>query len=357
MESWTRERERWAAVVARDVAADGRFVYAVTTTGVYCRPSCPARRPKPAHVRFFVTAAAAEAAGFRPCRRCRPEADDRSPAAIVAAACRRLEEAEERLRLAELAAPLGVSPRRLRRLFRELLGITPKRYGTALGRQRFARLLERGEKVTVALYGAGFGGPAALHAAGGPVLGMPPSAYRRGGEGRRIRYALRRTALGWLLLAATDRGVCALEFGDDPDALEGRLRRRFARAESVARDRELEAWLARVLAFLENPASPLELPLDVRGTAFRERVWRALREIPPGETVDYGELAARIGAPRAARAVGAACGANPTALLIPCHRVRRRDGGLGGWRWGEERKRRLLAAEARARREREEGRG
>lgn len=183
--------------------------------------------------------------------------------------------------------------------------------------------------------------------------GLPPSAYRRGGEGRRIRYVLRRTKLGWLLLAATDRGVCAIGFGDDPEALEEDLRRRFARAERIGKDAGLECWLARITAFLEDPTTPLDLPLDIRGTAFQEKVWRALREIPPGRTVDYGELARNIGAPRAVRAVGAACGANPTALVIPCHRVRRRDGGPGGWRWGVGRKQRLLEAEARSREQEE----
>ena len=357
MEPFTTERERRHAVSTRDVAADGRFVYAVITTGIYCRPTCPARRPKSAHLRFFATAAAAEAAGFRPCRRCRPELVERAPARLVAAACRRLEEAEETPSLAVLARRAGVSPRYLRRLFLELLGTTPKRYGMALRRSRLQRLLEGGEKVTAAMYGAGFGGSATLYAQGKALLGMAPSAYRRGGEEQRIRYALRRTKLGWLLLAATDQGVCALEFGDDPGALEAGLRRRFAGAERVEEDPGLRDWLARVAAFLGDPAAGLDLPLDIRGTAFQERVWRALRAIPPGETVDYGELAKRIGAPRAPRAVGAACGANPTALVIPCHRVRRRDGGLGGWRWGVERKRRLLEAEARAREKKEKKRG
>ncbi len=349
MDLFAQERERWQAVLARDAAAGERFVYAVRSTGIYCRPSCPARRPKRRQVRFFATAEEAETAGFRPCRRCRPEAAEHAPTHLLAAACRQLEEAEEGLSLAALAARLDISPKRLRRLFVETLGMTPKQYGMALRRARLRHLLDRGEKVTAAMYGAGFGGPATFYAQSDAALGMPPSAYRRGGEGQRIRYALRRTKLGWLLLAATDRGVCTIAFGDDPEALEEDLRRRFARAERIEKDAGLECWLARITAFLEDPTTPLDLPLDIRGTAFQEKVWRALREIPPGQTVDYGELAKRIGAPRAVRAVGAACGANPTALVIPCHRVRRRDGGLGGWRWGVARKQRLLEAEARLR--------
>ncbi len=337
------EKEAWAAVQARDLRYDDRFVYGVLTTGIYCRPTCPARRPNRRHTRFFENAGTAERAGFRPCRRCRPGDPERSVRELVTVACRRLE--QEALPLDELAGSLGLSARRLRRLFVAVLGVTPRAFRMARRRQRMRALLPHAERVIDAMYAAGFGAPARLYGEAEAALGMEPDSYRRGGAGARIAYALCSTSLGWMLLAATGRGICALEFGDHPGELEKGLMRRFPAAERIDRDPRLEDWMARICSHLDEPSVPLDLPLDIRGTAFQEKVWRVLRTIPPGRTIDYGELAERIGRPSAVRAAAAACGANPVALLIPCHRVRRRNGTLGGWRWGVERKRRLLEIE------------
>lgn len=339
---------RLDAVFRRDRRADGRFVYAVATTGVYCRPSCGARRPKPEHVRFFATPEAAERAGFRACRRCLP-GDADADRELVERACRAIVEAETVPPLAGLARRLATTPERLLGAFRRALGTTPKRWATALRRRRLRSLLAEGRGVTSAMYEAGFSGPARLHAEAAVALGMTPSRYRRGGEGADIRFALAPSPLGWLLLAATEKGVCELAFGDDPEGLERSLRERFPCARGVEADPRLGEAGRRVLAHLDDPCLPLDLPRDVAATAFEARVWERLRRIPSGETVSYGELAARLGRPAAARAVARACAANPTALLVPCHRVVRADGTPGGWRWGEARKRLLLDRERRVR--------
>lgn len=340
---------RWEAVVARNPAADGQFLYSVSTTGVYCRPSCAARRARPDRVAFHATAADAERAGFRPCRRCRP---DRPPlveqhAATVAALCHFIEHAEQAPSLDALAARAGLSVYHLHRIFKAATGLTPKAYGAAHRAQRVRAELDRSDTVTDAIYGAGYNSNGRFYAQANGVLGMTPSRYRAGGVDTEIRFAIGQCSLGAILVAASDRGVCAILIGDDPDALVRELQDHFARAELIGGDRDFERLVAKVIGYVEAPGLGLDLPLDVRGTAFQHRVWQALREIPSGVTVSYADLAKRIGAPKSVRAVAQTCGANPLAVAIPCHRVVRNDGTLGGYRWGVERKRALLERESR----------
>jgi AraC family transcriptional regulator of adaptative response/methylated-DNA-[protein]-cysteine methyltransferase len=338
---------RWAAVVARDKAFEGQFFYSVATTGVYCRPGCPARLPKRANVRFYETQAAAEAAGFRPCKRCKPDAPSlaEQQAAKVAEACRLIEAAEEPLSLDALAARLDVSPYHFHRMFKSVLGVTPKAYAIAHRQQRMRATLERSDTVTEAIYAAGFNSSGPFYASAPQALGMTPSEFRSGGENTEIRFTVGRCSLGAILVAASAKGVCAIMLGDDPDALLADLQGRFSRARLIGGDPAFEELTAKVIGFVEAPSSRWELPLDIRGTAFQHRVWEALRDIPPGTTASYTEIAERIGRPEAVRAVAQACGANPVAVAIPCHRVVRSDGALSGYRWGMERKRKLLARE------------
>lgn len=337
----------WQAVAARERAADGTFYYAVKTTGVYCRPSCASRLPRRENVSFHATPAEAEAAGFRPCKRCRPT--ERTPVeaqlAAVAKACAILREREDTPSLAELARAVAVSPFHFHRLFKQVVGTTPREYARAERVARFGAALERGEPVARAAYGAGFGSSSRAYHDAGSGLGMTPGARRSAGRGELIRYATAKTSLGWLLVAATTRGLCVAELGDARDPLVGDLRQRFARA-VLSEDRAgLGEWLERIAAFVASPDHALDLPLDVRGTAFQAQVWRALREIPPGRTATYAEIAAVLGRPNAVRAVAQACARNPLGLVVPCHRVVRSDGALGGYRFGVERKRALLERE------------
>lgn len=339
--------QRWAAVQARDAAADGRFVYAVRTTGVYCRPSSSARLPRRENVEFFETAVDAEAAGYRPSRRA---AGDRTAAAArralrVAQACRTIETAETPPRLDELAAQAGVSPFHFHRMFKGETGLTPKAYGNARRAARLREELSESGTVTDAIYEAGFNSNSRFYEASEAMLGMRPRDYRDGGPHARIRFAVGQCSLGAILVAQSQRGVCAILLGDDPDQLTRDLQDQFPKARLLGGDARFEQLVAQVVGFIEAPALGLNLPLDVRGTAFQERVWLALREIPPGVTVSYAQLAARIGAPTAVRAVASACGANHIAVAIPCHRVVRRDGCISGYRWGVERKRELLRRE------------
>ncbi|MEQ8662026.1 MAG: bifunctional DNA-binding transcriptional regulator/O6-methylguanine-DNA methyltransferase Ada [Gammaproteobacteria bacterium] len=333
---------------ARQRAADGRFVYAVRTTGIFCHPSCPSRQPRRENVAFFADAAAALAAGFRACKRCRPSGPGSAAAeaALVARACALIEAAESPPRLADLAAELGYSPWQFHRVFRRVAGVTPRAYAQAQRRRRVHHELARDQRVTDALYAAGFNSNGRFYAATRDTLGMTPRAYRAGGAGERIRFALGECSLGAILVAASAQGVCAISLGDDAEALLHALEERFDRAELIGGDRAFEATVAQVVAFVDAPHGTLELPLDVRGTAFQERVWQALRAIPPGRTASYAEIAAAIGQPTAVRAVARACAANTLAVAIPCHRVVRTDGALSGYRWGVERKRALLAREA-----------
>ncbi len=344
----TTEARRWQAVATRDAALDGAFVYAVASTGVFCRPSCPSRRPRRDRVRFFDDAPAAVAAGFRACLRCRPEAAAVADPErrIVEAVCKALAEAEEAIpTLDALAAAVGVSPHHLQRVFTRATGLSPRRYAEAQRRQRFTAGLRQGVPVTAALYDAGYGSSSRLYEKADAHLGMTPASYAKGGAGATMAFSLADSPLGRLLVAATERGVCAVCLGDADDALETELRRDFPAAEIRRDDGALGAHLAAVLDHLAGRLARLDLPLDVRATAFQWQVWRALAAIPRGQTRSYGAIAADLGRPAAARAVGRACGLNPVALVIPCHRAVGGDGTLTGYRWGVERKRRLLDLE------------
>ena len=339
---------RWAAVQARSAAADGSFWYSVQSTGVYWRPSCAARTPRPENVRFHASCADAEHAGFRPCQRCRPQQPSATAhhAALVTQACRILE-AEDTVPLDALAARVGLSSSHLHRIFKQVTGLTPKAYAAAQREQRVrSALTQSSDTVTEALYGAGYQSSSRFYEKSAQVLGMTPGRYRAGGVAQQIRFAVGQCSLGAILVAHSGQGLCAILLGDDPDALVRDLQDRFAQAELVGGDAGYESLVARVVAFVEAPGRGLDLPLDVQGTAFQQRVWQALRSIPAGQTASYAEIAARIGAPTATRAVALACGANALAVAIPCHRVVRSDGALSGYRWGVERKRALLAREA-----------
>ncbi|MDX2263540.1 MAG: bifunctional DNA-binding transcriptional regulator/O6-methylguanine-DNA methyltransferase Ada [Hyphomicrobiales bacterium] len=338
---------RWRAVVERDPAAADAFVYAVVTTGIYCRPTCAARPPRPENVRLYADAAAAERAGFRACKRCRPAdapASERR-AALVARACAMLSDEDDPLDAAAVAATLGVSLGHLHRIFKESLGVTPGAYARARRSQRALRGLASGESVTRAMHEAGFSSSSRFHDAVARRLGVKPKAFAKGGQGETIRFAVGPCSLGHALIAATAKGVCAILLGDDPQTLVDDLRSMFSQAELVGADAAFEELAAVVIAHIDDPRAPLALPLDIRGAAFQERVWKALRAIPPGETRSYAELAATIGAPGSARAVARACASNCLAVVTPCHRVIRADGGLSGYRWGVERKAALLARE------------
>ncbi|HTO71177.1 MAG TPA: bifunctional DNA-binding transcriptional regulator/O6-methylguanine-DNA methyltransferase Ada [Myxococcota bacterium] len=337
----------WRAVQSRDASADGAFLYAVRTTGVYCRPSCASRQPRRENVTFHETCAAAEAAGFRACKRCRPTERSAVEAqlAAVAKACAILAERETPPPLAELAGEVGVSPFHFHRLFKQVVGATPREYARAQRRARFGEALDAGEGVAQAAYGAGFGSSSRAYEDAARGLGMTPGARKRGGRGETIRFAVAKTELGWVLVAATQKGVCAAELGDTREALVAAFTARFSGAR-IREDRAaLREWLERVCAFIASPDHALELPLDVQGTAFQAQVWRALQQVPPGSTTSYAALAAALGRPRAVRAVAQACARNPVALAVPCHRAVCSDGGLAGYRWGVERKRALLARE------------
>lgn len=342
------ERAAWSnAVATRDAGFDGRFVYAVRTTGIFCRPSCPARRPRAENTSFYATPEAALAAGYRPCRRCRPMAEPsaRGHADVIAAACRRLEDALTTPDLATLAGEAGFSPYHFHRLFKAATGLTPRAYAAAVRARAVRHHLIDEESVTAALYAAGFNSSSRFYARTDAMLGMTPSAFRQGGKEAVIRFAVGDSALGRVLVACSLKGVCAILLGDDEQALVEELRAQFPKARLVGGEPGFEAMIAAVIAFAEHPNQDLALPLDVRGTAFQERVWQRLREIPLGETASYAEIARAIGMPRAVRAVARACATNRIAFAIPCHRVVRGDGELAGYRWGVERKQRLLALE------------
>jgi AraC family transcriptional regulator, regulatory protein of adaptative response / methylated-DNA-[protein]-cysteine methyltransferase len=344
----TTSDPRWASVLARSAAADGTFFYSVRTTGVYCRPSCASRRARAENVRFHATREDAEAAGFRPCKRCRLDRPGlvEQHAAVVTQACRIIETAPSLPSLESLAGQVGMSPFHFHRIFKAKTGLTPRAYAAAHRSKRVRKELGRASTVTAAIYQSGYNSNGRFYGESRQVLGMTPTSYRSGGANEEIRFALGECSLGSILVARSERGVCAILLGDDPGSLLQDLQDRFPRATLIGGDSGFEGLVSRIVGLVEAPALGLELPLDVRGTAFQQRVWRALREIPAGATVSYSELAGRIGAPTSVRAVAQACGANPLAVAIPCHRVVRTDGGLSGYRWGVERKRALLQREA-----------
>jgi AraC family transcriptional regulator of adaptative response/methylated-DNA-[protein]-cysteine methyltransferase len=339
--------ERWAAVVARAPEADGHFFYSVRSTGVYCRPSCPSRTPRRANVAFHATPGDAEAAGFRACLRCKPGQPPLAErhAEVVAQACRLIDAADGAPDLDTLAQACGMSRFHFHRIFKAHTGITPKAYADAGRARRVQQGLADAPTVTDAIYAAGFNSSGRFYAASSQVLGMTPQAFRAGGSGASIRFAIAESSLGAILVAATDKGICAILMGDDPELLVRDLQDRFPKAELRGAEADFEQTVAQVVAFVEAPKIGLDLPLDVRGTAFQQRVWQALREIPAGQTVSYAELAERVGLPKGARAIAGACAANPVAVAIPCHRVVRNDGSISGYRWGVERKHALLKRE------------
>jgi len=338
--------ERYAAIATRE--AETKFFYAVTTTGVYCRPDCGARLPRPENVRFFTSTAAARAAGFRACKRCKPDAPPRevTNAALVADACRRIETDEAAPSLKTLAASAGLSAFHFHRVFKSVTGVTPKDYAAAHRAARVQAALRGRGSVTEAIYDAGYPSGGRFYATSDARLGMTPKKFRAGGMGEEIRYATAACSFGFVLVAATAKGICAISLGADAQALEQKFLGRFPNADARPGDAAFAATVAAVAAFVDAPGRGLSLPLDIRGTAFQQRVWAALRAIPPGRTASYAEIAETIGAPKAVRAVGSACAANTLAVAIPCHRAVRQDGGLAGYRWGVEMKRLLLEKES-----------
>jgi AraC family transcriptional regulator, regulatory protein of adaptative response / methylated-DNA-[protein]-cysteine methyltransferase len=339
---------RWARVLARDRSADGQFWYSVATTGVYCRPSCPSRTANPRNVGLHDSLAEAKATGFRPCKRCNPDGPsaDVENAAIVARACRLIEESEEVPSLTGLAQAANLSTSYFHRLFKSLTGLTPKDYAEAHRASLVRDGLAKGHSVTEAMYDAGFNSSGRFYEKSKNMLGMTPTQYRAGGANEDIRFAVGQSSLGAILVASSDKGVASILMGDDPDELLRDLQDRFPKARLVGGDKEYESMVARVVSFVEAPGIGLNLPLDVRGTAFQRRVWQALQAIPVGQTFSYSEIARSIGAPKSVRAVAGACAANRIAVAIPCHRVVRNDGALSGYAWGVVRKRELIAREA-----------
>jgi AraC family transcriptional regulator, regulatory protein of adaptative response / methylated-DNA-[protein]-cysteine methyltransferase len=340
------EDPRWARITARDKTADGQIWYSVSTTGVYCRPSCPSRIANPRNVQIHDSLESAKATGFRPCKRCKPDGAsiDAQNAALVAKACRIIEESEEEPSLEDLAQTLGRSPSYFHRVFKAVTGLTPKAYAAGQRAKKVRQGLVSGHTVTEAIYDAGFNSSGRFYEKSTDMLGMTPSQYRAGGADEEIRFAVGQTSLGAILVASSTKGVAAILLGDDPDELVRNLQDRFPKAHLIGADNAYEALIARVVGFIETPGSNLTLPLDVRGTAFQQRVWQALQKIPTGQTVSYAEVARRIGSPNAMRAVAGACAANHLAVAIPCHRVVRGDGSLSGYAWGVERKRVLLVS-------------
>jgi len=340
----TELHSKWQQVLARDARQDGRFVFAVRTTGVYCRPSCPSRRPRRDSVEFFAGPRDAERAGYRACLRCKPTQISEQ-AQYVLRARQLLDNAEGVVTLAQLSKRVGLSPFHLQRLFKRATGLSPREYQSARRMLHVKTGLRKGADVTTALYDAGFSSPSRLYENTNQQLGMTPGRYRRGGAGTTIAFAIASTPLGRMLVAATERGLCAVRFGESAAELERDLREEFHAAELHRGDAAMGRYIEPLLASLNGENTTADVPLDVRATAFQKKVWETLRQIPRGETRSYSEIAREIGDPHAVRAVARACASNPVAIAVPCHRVVRRDGDLAGYRWGVERKRKLLEAE------------
>lgn len=341
---------RWASIVARQGADDGKFYYSVKTTGVYCRPSCAARLARPENVRFHATYREAEKAGFRPCKRCKPDRPSlvEEHATKITAICRLIEQSDEPPRLNKLAAEAGLSVFHFHRVFKAVTGVTPNDYAKANMAKRVRRKLGEGSSVTEAIYDAGYNSNSRFYETSNQMLGMTPSKFRAGGSDADIYFAVGECSLGSILVAATRKGVCAILLGSDPARLVRDLQDQFPKANLIGNEKRYAALVAKVVGFVEQPRLGLDLPLDIRGTAFQQRVWKALRDIPVGETASYATIAKKIGLPKSVRAVAQACAANTIAVAIPCHRVIRSNGSLSGYRWGVERKRTLLEREARA---------
>jgi len=344
----TEQDPRWQAVLQKDACFDGAFVYSVASTGVYCRPSCAARRPLPINVRFHADGEAARKAGFRPCKRCHPD-DQTSPAQrqaeLIGQVCRMIEQAEELPSLEQMAEAVGLSAWHFHRLFKSITGLTPKAYATAHRAEKVRANLSDSSSVTDAFYAAGFNSSSRFYEQSDHLLGMTPGSYRRGGDGATIHYAIGQCNLGTVLVARSERGLCAILIGDQPEALTQDLTRRFPKARLELAEADFQTAVVDVVACIEQPGRSLDLPLDIQGTAFQQRVWQALRDIPVGSTTTYRQLAEQLGAPKSVRAVAGACAANALAVVVPCHRVIRGDGSLAGYRWGLERKRELLKRE------------
>lgn len=343
---------RWLLVQARDASVDGTFYYSVSTTGVYCKPSCASRPARPEHISFHASRAAAELAGFRACKRCKPDQPDlaETHAKIVADICRLIEDSEQTIHLETLAKKAGLSTFHFHRVFKAVTGVTPNAYSAAQRTKRVRSELAKNTSVTEAIFEAGYNSNSRFYEKSMQVLGMTPSNYKAGGANTSIRFAIGECSLGAILVASTEKGVCAIFLGNDPEKLVQDLQDAFLLAKLIGADRDYETLVAQVVGFIEVPSLSQDfirhLPLDIRGTAFQQRVWQALRQIPLGKTVSYTEIAQRLGAPKAVRAVAGACAANTIAVAIPCHRVVRNDGALSGYRWGVERKRALLEIEA-----------
>ncbi|MCI5046109.1 MAG: bifunctional DNA-binding transcriptional regulator/O6-methylguanine-DNA methyltransferase Ada [Aquisalinus sp.] len=346
---FTNDEARWQAICARNAAAEGAFWIAVSTTGVYCRPGCPARLPKRENIVFYETRAAARAAGFRPCKRCQPDEPPLAErqARLVEQAVKMIEQAETPPTLDELSNKIGVSPHHLHRLFKAQLGVTPKQYATARRAGKLQAALAAGTRVTDAVYDAGFNAPSRMYEQSGQRLGMTPGKARQKGQGEDVRFTLAESWLGRTLVAATEKGICSIQFGDTDEEMMEALRARFPLADLTEAETgsAYADWVEQTLAFIEQPLAVPSMPLDVRGTAFQEQVWRALMRVQPGETRTYTDIAKSIGRPKAVRAVASACGANRLAVVIPCHRIIGKDGAMSGYRWGIKRKEQLLEKE------------
>jgi AraC family transcriptional regulator of adaptative response/methylated-DNA-[protein]-cysteine methyltransferase len=346
-QTYATDAARYRAFAARDERAEGRFIVAVKTTGIYCRPNCPARPPKRENIEFFDDIASARRAGYRSCLRCKPDEPSQSTrvAKLITQACRRLERDEEAPRVSDLARAAGFSEGRFHKLFKQATGLSPKQYALAKRVEKFRDRLKGGETVTAALYDSGFNSSSRAYEAS-RRLGAKPRDVKTGGAALTLKTGVARCSLGYVGIAMSERGLCALAFGDSGKAAREAVQSRFPKAQLVEAEGELQKALARVVALVEEPTGALDLPLDIRGTAFQERVWQALRRIPAGKTRSYGEIAKAIGEPGASRAVAQACGANKIAVAIPCHRVVASDGDLGGYHFGMRRKKALLAKES-----------
>jgi AraC family transcriptional regulator, regulatory protein of adaptative response / methylated-DNA-[protein]-cysteine methyltransferase len=343
----TAKDPRWSKILSRDRASDGQFVFGVKTTGVYCRPSCPARTAKPENVEIFATAEAALSSGYRSCKRCFPDglSRDAQNATLVEKACRLIENSDVVPKLEELATAVEMSPGYFHRVFKAATGLTPADYAKAMRTKRVRAELTTSNSVTEAVYGAGFNSSGRFYETAGKVLGMTPKSFRAGGAGEEIHFAVGESSLGPILVATSAKGIAAILMGEDADKLVQELQDSFPKATLVGADADFEALVAKVVGYIESPTGRFDLPLDVRGTAFQQRVWKALASIPSGKTASYSEIARKLGEPQATRAVAGACAANKIAVAIPCHRVVRNDGGLSGYRWGVERKSKLLDRE------------